>query len=828
MQAGFSLGWELDVWGRLRRLTEAARAQYSRPRRPVGRLTTLIADVRRRTCRARPRSRARDRTANRGRGDAGPAAHAHAPDRGVATALDVRQAEQLLYIATGRIASVEREIAQTENALSLLLGQRPGDIVAAARSRRSAPPAVPAGLPSTLLERRPDIRQAEQELIAANAQIGAAKAEYFPRISLTGLLGVQSRALSDLLTGRRGLWAAGLGATAPIFNAGRTGANVRRGGRAARAGRQLPARDLHRASGSRRRARRLPQDADAACRAGAAGRGAADPSACPHSDTRAGIDNYLPVLDAQRNLFQGELDLARPAAAGARVDRPAVSGARRWLESRHGSGRRRWTYSRRGGKRREGCMARRMILMLTVTAAVLAVLGFVKFQQFQAAASRRRRSSLRRKRSRRSSRSRRSGPPRSTPSVRPRPRSGRDRQRRSAGPRRAHPVRVGPAVTAGRRARAARYEAGAGAARRGEAQRELARLNFERMQALVDRAIARAEYDRAAAEQKPADARVGEIARDHRTKDDPGAVLRRARHPPGQPRPVPRGRRSGRAAAVAAPDLRELRGPAAGGRARAASAAEVRVTADDRRAASSPAGSPRSIRSSTQATRNVQVQATLPIPTASCGRACSSRRQVALGASRSVVVAARVRDQLCAVRRFGLHRGGHEGARRAGVSRRAPAVREARAARAATRSPCSPASNAGRRGRDLRRLQAAQRRRRASSTTSVQPANSPRPEARGQLMRFTDLFVKRPVLAIVVNLVILIAGLQSIRALSVRQYPRSDIAVVNVIDGLRRRECRPRARVHHDAARARDRERRRHRLHRVVERAERSARSRCT
>ena len=84
------------------------------------------------------------------------------------------------------------------------------------------PPTVPAGLPSALLERRPDIRQAEQQLIAANAQIGAAKAEYFPRISLTGFFGAQSRQLSDLLSGPAVLASAGLGAAAPIFNAGRT------------------------------------------------------------------------------------------------------------------------------------------------------------------------------------------------------------------------------------------------------------------------------------------------------------------------------------------------------------------------------------------------------------------------------------------------------------------------------------------------------------------------------------------------------------------------------------------------------------------------------
>ena len=85
-----------------------------------------------------------------------------------------------------------------------------------------APPSVPAGLPSALLERRPDIRQAEQELIAANAQIGAAKAEYFPRISLTGFLGRAESRAADLLTGPARVASAGLGATAPIFNAGRT------------------------------------------------------------------------------------------------------------------------------------------------------------------------------------------------------------------------------------------------------------------------------------------------------------------------------------------------------------------------------------------------------------------------------------------------------------------------------------------------------------------------------------------------------------------------------------------------------------------------------
>ena len=143
-------------------------------------------------------------------------------ERGVATALDTRQAEQLLYTATAQIASLERQIAQTEDALSLLLGRAPGDVMRTAGfiDTFNARPAVPVGLPSALLERRPDIRQAEQALVAANAQIGVARAEYFPRIALTGLLGLDSRELSDLLTAPARTASIGAFAAAPLFNAG--------------------------------------------------------------------------------------------------------------------------------------------------------------------------------------------------------------------------------------------------------------------------------------------------------------------------------------------------------------------------------------------------------------------------------------------------------------------------------------------------------------------------------------------------------------------------------------------------------------------------------
>jgi multidrug efflux system outer membrane protein len=233
--------------------------------------------------------------------------------RGAASGLDVRQAEQLLYTATGQIASIDREIAQAENGLSLLLGQLPGDVP---RGRPleafEAPPAVPAGLPSALLERRPDIRQAEQELIAANAQIGAARAEYFPRISLTGFFGGQSRALSDLLSGPARLASAGLGATAPIFNAGRTRGNVRLAEAIHRealvnyerviytAFRDVAdALAAHTNTGEQRRQQeRLVETLR-------------ESTQLSRQRYEGGLDSYLPVLDAQRNLFQGELELAQ-------------------------------------------------------------------------------------------------------------------------------------------------------------------------------------------------------------------------------------------------------------------------------------------------------------------------------------------------------------------------------------------------------------------------------------------------------------------------------------------------------------------------------------
>ena len=313
-QAGFGFSWELDVWGRLRRLSEAGRAQYlatEEARRGV--ITTLVADVGQTYLALRALDLELE-IAKRTREVANDNLRLVEARRasGVASGLDVRQAEQLLYTATGQIASIEREIALAENALSLLLGHAPEDIPRGRTLESFQIPTVPAGLPSALLERRPDIREAEQQLISANAQIGAAKADYFPRISLTGFFGAQSRQLSDLLSGPAVLASAGLGAAVPVFNAGRTRNNVKlaeaiHGEALVNYQRVIYTafRDVSdglasytKTTEQRTQQERLVEALTAS-------------SQLATQRYQGGLDSYLPVLDAQRNLFQGELDLAR-------------------------------------------------------------------------------------------------------------------------------------------------------------------------------------------------------------------------------------------------------------------------------------------------------------------------------------------------------------------------------------------------------------------------------------------------------------------------------------------------------------------------------------
>jgi multidrug efflux system outer membrane protein len=151
-------------------------------------------------------------------------------DHGVATKLDVLQAQQVLDTANAQIPDLERQIGQQEDTLSILLGNYPGAVPRGMKlPDQPIPPEVPAGLPSSLLERRPDIRQAEQVLIAANAEIGVAKASFFPQISLTGSGGGafgRSSSFSSLMSSQNRLWSYGADASQPIFTGGALRGNL--------------------------------------------------------------------------------------------------------------------------------------------------------------------------------------------------------------------------------------------------------------------------------------------------------------------------------------------------------------------------------------------------------------------------------------------------------------------------------------------------------------------------------------------------------------------------------------------------------------------------
>jgi multidrug efflux system outer membrane protein len=229
-QVNASAIWELDFWGKFRRATEAAQANLLATewaRQEV--VSTLIANVAaayfqlraldlqleisKRTLQSRKESLGLTRVL---------------ADGGSTSLLDVRQAEQLVFTASTEIPVLEQQIKQQENFLNTLLGQNPGDVTrGTSLSEQRQPPEVPPGLPSELLERRPDIRQAEEQLITANAEIGVARAAYFPQISLSGTGGFQSSALSNLFTGPAGVWNFGASVTQPIFTAGRLRSGVR-------------------------------------------------------------------------------------------------------------------------------------------------------------------------------------------------------------------------------------------------------------------------------------------------------------------------------------------------------------------------------------------------------------------------------------------------------------------------------------------------------------------------------------------------------------------------------------------------------------------------
>lgn len=228
-RATMDLSFELDFWGKLRRATEAARADlFAREsaRRTV--ILTLVSDL----ATAYFELRELDAELEAAKRTLKTRREALELIRlrklvGQRSTLNIRRAEQEVARAQVVIPDLERQIGQKEHQLSLLMGRNPARILRGASLRdQPVPPEVPAGLPSTLLERRPDIVEAEQKLVAANAKIGVAKAAFFPQISLTGNFGAQSLQFSELFDGLSRVWQFGPTLTVPLFDAGRNLANL--------------------------------------------------------------------------------------------------------------------------------------------------------------------------------------------------------------------------------------------------------------------------------------------------------------------------------------------------------------------------------------------------------------------------------------------------------------------------------------------------------------------------------------------------------------------------------------------------------------------------
>jgi len=310
-----SAAWELDFWGKYRRATEAARANLLATewaRQEV--LATLVANVSgayfqlraldleleisKRTLASRRESLRLTQVL---------------ADRGSTSLLDVRQAEQLVFTAAAEVPALEQQIEQEENFISTLLGKNPADVPRGQKLTEQPQPAeVPQGLTSSLLERRPDVRQAEEQLIAANAQIGVARAAYFPQISLSGSGGFQSAALTNLVSGPAGTWNFGASLAQPIFTAGRLRSNVR----LAEAQQQTAVlfyqqtiqgafRSVSDALVAYRKTREFRAQQELLFQS------AQDAARLSHLRYNGGVTGYLEVLTNETNSFSAELALAQ-------------------------------------------------------------------------------------------------------------------------------------------------------------------------------------------------------------------------------------------------------------------------------------------------------------------------------------------------------------------------------------------------------------------------------------------------------------------------------------------------------------------------------------
>ncbi len=310
-----NLFWEIDVWGRIRRSAEAARAElFATEAVRRGVVLSLVSSV------AQSYFELLELDLEREIGQHSVEAFQSTHDLflrqfegGVTSKLDPLRAEAALAQAEASLRFVELAIVATENQLAVLLGRPAGDLArGAALTAQALPPEVPPGIPSELLERRPDLLEAEQTLIAANARIGVAFTGYFPRIGLSALGGSASTDLSDLLDSGTGLWSLAASAAGPIFTAGQTTYDWRAAeaasaaSRAAYEGAVLNAlREVSDALSAREKLAlvRVQQE-----RAVDALRESVEMATTRYV---SGLSSYFEVLDAQQELYPAEYDLAR-------------------------------------------------------------------------------------------------------------------------------------------------------------------------------------------------------------------------------------------------------------------------------------------------------------------------------------------------------------------------------------------------------------------------------------------------------------------------------------------------------------------------------------
>ena len=308
--AGLTAGWELDVWGRVRNLTAAAdadwRASEADRRATVLQLVSAVVSgyvtlrslddqlaTSERTLESR--RQALDVFEKRYKG-------------GVISKVELSQARSQYEVAAAAIPALEQRIARQENALSVLVGRNPGPVIRGKPLIDLGTPAVPAGLPSELLTQRPDVVSAEQSLIAANARVSAARALYFPSISLTGLLGVASLDLDELFDDGSDTWNYSGSITGPVFQ----------GGAVLGTNRQAEAQRKQLLASYEKTVKRAFADVDDAL---IATQTTAERSAAQRRQVEAlrdyarlarkrfegGYSSYLEVLDAESSLFNAEL-----------------------------------------------------------------------------------------------------------------------------------------------------------------------------------------------------------------------------------------------------------------------------------------------------------------------------------------------------------------------------------------------------------------------------------------------------------------------------------------------------------------------------------------